>query len=475
MRIRTALLPAAILAAGWLLAPALMVSRKIAASDHGDTFENAGRPGVDMADVYLFPSPVTPANVVVVMNVHPLIPAGQTVVPFDPQVLYQMKFITKAGGTVEDTVIQFRFIGTGATQHVQVSGPAHPLLTGTTNVFGRPYAKMGLINTSFSPTPGMTVFAGTRSDPFFFDLNRFFMIFPDRETPLSGEQINFPSIMDADTPMKNGFRGFAASTGFDSTPADDLLATLNVLSIVVELPRSALGGGMVKLWETTSIPSGFQYVQQDRLARPAVNEAFATVTANRHEINNKVSPNQDPATIEQDILTFMNFPAGRSPAIAQALASVLVPDVMVADLSQPSTVKASYLGVETGGFTGGLFGGRGLPDDVIDIDLMAIFGPVIPKLNSKIPDDGKELPQFETDNIGPHTDYQDVFPYLGNPLMAGQTSNGKPAATLEEAPVTNPAALFVKPATVKPAVVKPATVKPAPAKPAAVKPAPARR
>ena len=27
----------------------------------------------------------------------------------------------------------------------------------------------------------------------------------------------------------------------------------------------------------------------------------------------------------------------------------------------------------------------------------------------------KKLPQFETDNVGPHTDFLDTFPYLGNP------------------------------------------------------------
>ena len=109
----------------------------------------------------------------------------------------------------------------------------------------------------------------------------------------------------------------------------------------------------------------------------------------------------------------MKFPAGRSDAIADALASVLVPDVMTADLSVKG-VKAAYLGVETGGFTGSKFGGRALTDDVIDIDLMSIFGNVVPALGLA-PDDGKELPQFTTDHVGPHNDYLNVFPYLGTP------------------------------------------------------------
>ena len=59
-----------------------------------------------------------------------------------------------------------------------------------------------------------------------------------------------------------------------------------------------------------------------------------------------------------------------------------MPDVMKADLSQMG-VPAAYLGVETGGFTGSKFGGRKLTDDVVDIDLMAIFGPVIPAAGAR--------------------------------------------------------------------------------------------
>ena len=402
------------LASGCLAIPALLLSTHLTASDHADTAENYNRIGADMTDVFIFPSPTNDNNVVVVMDVHGLIPAGQTA-SFDPQVLYQMKFDT-SGDFVEDLVIQARFTGVGANQRVSISGPHAPITTGTKATFGRPYAKVGMINETFSPVAGMQVFAGVRSEPFFFDLNRFYAILPDRATPLTGKQVDFASIMAADTPQVNGFRGFPANSGYDSSPAMDYLANLNVLSIVVEMPRTMLSSGVVHLWETTSLPTGapnFQYIQQDRLARPAINEALATVTARRHEINNKNNPTDDSEELKNDILAFMKFPAGRSDAIAQALASVLVPDVLVADLSVKG-VKAAYLGVETGGFTGSKFGGRSLTDDVVDIDLMAVFGPVIPALGLA-PDDGKELPQFSTDNVGPHHDFLNVFPYLGNP------------------------------------------------------------
>ena len=59
---------------------------------------------------------------------------------------------------------------------------------------------------------------------------------------------------------------------------------------------------------------------------------------------------------------------------------------------------------------------------------MAIFGPVIPALGLA-PDDGKEMPQFATDNVGPHTDYLNVFPYLGNPpLTAAAVRRPEPSS-----------------------------------------------
>ena len=383
------------------------------ASDAADTADNYNRPGANLADAYLFPSPTNVNNVVLAMNVHAFVPAGQTAV-FDPDVLYQFKIDT-TGDYVEDLVIQVRFVGAGPNQQVVVAGPAKPFTTGTTSTLGRASAITGTINQTFSPKAGIQVFAGVRSDPFFFDLNRFYAIFPDRMTPLTGMQVDFASIMAANTPQVNGFRGFPAGSGFDTTPSQDFFGNLNVLSIVVELPRSMLGGGMIRLWETTSLPTGppnFQYVQQDREGRPGIKTILSTVTARRHEVNGKDNPTGDAGQLKNDILTFMNFPAGRSAAISNALASILIPDVLVADLSQSGS--ASYLGVETGGFTGGRFGGRALRDDVVDINLMAIFGSVIPALGLA-PDDGREMPQFTTDNVRSHSDYLNVFPYLGNP------------------------------------------------------------
>ena len=356
---------AAVAIVGWRLVPSQ-------ASDHADTAENANRPGADLADLYIFPSATDPTHVVLAMNLHPLIPLGQgTSVSFDPRVLYQFK-IDVTGDAVEDYVIQAKFEGLGPNQQVLIAGPMKPQSIGTVSTFARRLPGVGTINTSFSPTAGMTVFAGGREDPFFFDLERFFQILPDRATPLQGVQVDQAN---PNAPQLTTFRGFNPANhppGADTSPAMDLLDNFNVLSIVIDLPRSKLSNngtlGKIGVWMTTSVFTGspnFNYIQQDRLARPAVNEVLATVTNRRHEFNNKHVPTDDPspAALKGDIESFLVFPAGRSLAIRTVIESILTPDVMIADLSKSG--DAAYLGVETAG----AFGGRKLSDDIVDTSL----------------------------------------------------------------------------------------------------------
>lgn len=211
-----------------LVIPAVLIGRG-AASDHADTPELAQNPGTDISDVYLFPSPANAANVVLVMNVRPLIGPGQGPSTFfDPNVLYQFK-IDNNGDGIEDKVIQAKFSGSGAQQKVFISGPRKPSLTGTTSRFEAPYATSGVINQPFSPIGGIQVFAGAREDPFFFDLEQFFNILPDRATPINGIPVSDPN-----TPKQTSWRAPGQAVDFLSNGG------FNVLSIVIELPRTAL-------------------------------------------------------------------------------------------------------------------------------------------------------------------------------------------------------------------------------------------
>ena len=217
-------------------------SRIAKGSDHADTPDNAANPGQDLSDVYMFPSPTNANNVVLVMNASPLItPAQIGTRRFDPTVLYQFK-IDNTGDNIEDLVIQARFDGTAANQKVHNSGPVAPTTIGTTSTLMAANSVVGNFNTPFTLSNGAKVFAGTREDPFFFDLEQFFTILPDRATPVTGVPV-----ADPNTPKSTTWR----------TPGIDFLSNgkYNVLSIVVELPKTMLkgtNGNKIGVWCTTS-------------------------------------------------------------------------------------------------------------------------------------------------------------------------------------------------------------------------------
>jgi len=222
------------------------------------------RPTADITDTYLFPSPTNTQNVVVVMDVDPGLaqPLGATPSPstsafFDQTVLYTMKFDTNYGSEAagarpkENLVLQFSFgepTGTvgNQTQGVSVFGPLTPTLTGTTTklVNGGTAQGTGFFNRSFSFDTGqIEVFAGVRADPQFFDYCDFQKIFAASAAP-------------------NAFAACStvtANSSFAPGPNPNTFAQSNVLSIVVELPRSLLqnaGSGTVAYWATTSTPTG---------------------------------------------------------------------------------------------------------------------------------------------------------------------------------------------------------------------------
>ena len=117
--------------------PALLLgySQRVQSSDHGDTiFSAQTKPGADLTDLYVFPSPGNANNVVLVMNTHGLItPAAVASTYFDPDVLYQFKIDTN-GDNVEDLVVQAKFGAPGPNQTVQISGPVKPSRTGVQSV-----------------------------------------------------------------------------------------------------------------------------------------------------------------------------------------------------------------------------------------------------------------------------------------------------------------------------------------------------
>lgn len=210
------------------------------ASDHQDTPDVELNPEMDMTDLYVFPSP-TLGRVVLVMNSWGVLsPAETPTTSFDPNILYQFKIDNDHDG-IEDKVLQVTFNGTGASQTVEVRGPVAPPVVGAMGNKISTVAPVasGATRSTIGPPSGVQVYAGPRDDPFFIDLEQFFRIIPDRK-PVTGALSQLP-----DAPTASAWR----------TPGVDFLAGFNVLSIVIELPVSALTGSAgpnFGVWATIS-------------------------------------------------------------------------------------------------------------------------------------------------------------------------------------------------------------------------------
>lgn len=230
-----------LIGASVLSAFAFVGVRNAFGSDHADTPDNAANPGQDISDVYVFPSPSDSSKIVLAMNVSPLItPAQVATRRFDPNVLYQFK-IDNTGDANEDLVIQAKFDSDG---NAHIAGPVKPAQVGITSTLMPFDSVVGTFNTPFTLSNGVKVFCGTREDPFFFDLEQFFNILPDRATPVNGV-----AVPDPNTPKATSWRPKGQAVDFLSN------GHYNVLSIVVELPKSMLkgtNGNKIGVWCTTS-------------------------------------------------------------------------------------------------------------------------------------------------------------------------------------------------------------------------------
>jgi hypothetical protein len=230
----------------------LYTAHPVRGSDHQDSLTMINRPGADLTDVFVYQAPDNPADVVLQMDVFPLIPhASLGTDSLDPAVLYQFK-IDNVGDGTEHLVLQLQPTGAGTTQTVNVYGPSAPALTGTSSTLIKQTGSIAFNDRSGTAlSNGIKVFVGDAKDPFFFDLAQFFKIIPDRDY---ANQPNPPA------PTATGFRGFAVgnANGCDSSAAMDFLSTnaFNVIAIVAEMPKSMLGTGKIGVWATTSTTTG---------------------------------------------------------------------------------------------------------------------------------------------------------------------------------------------------------------------------
>jgi hypothetical protein len=220
------------------------------------------------------------------------------------------------------------------------------------------------------------LYAGLRSDPFFFDLLGF-----------------------------RGSLGLGPNTNTlcDSDPTD-FFKDLNTLGIIVEVPDGQLGRH-IGVWATTEQWIDGQWVGRDQMGRPAINTVFNHTAADK-ELFNVTPPSQQASAAGGKfvnnvadtliVLSALDPEGDYDPAQAAALATVLIPDVITYDTATHAV---------------GPLNGRALADDVIDVELNITTGGDPLGLFS----DRDATGGVPSDCVGKHGDYQSVWPYLGNP------------------------------------------------------------
>jgi hypothetical protein len=204
-----------------LTAIAVTIGGFLLASDHIDA-PAVKNQSSDITDLYVFNGADT-NNLVFIANTQGLLaPANTAAASFDPNMLIQFS-IDNNGDNVEDLVIQAIY----ANGKMNFYGPVKPTVTGarsqlegaiTASVDVTTYGASPIITTT---TSGIMAFAGSRDDPFFFDLNQYHAI-------LAG-----------------------TASGFNN-PGSDAFAGTNVLSTVIEVPKAMLNStGKINVWLTT--------------------------------------------------------------------------------------------------------------------------------------------------------------------------------------------------------------------------------
>ncbi len=193
----------------------------IYAADHLDA-PAVSNQATDITDLYVFNAENT-SNLVFVANTQGLLsPASTGAAKFDEKTLIEFN-IDNNGDNVEDLVLQ-AIVMNGK---MRVYGPYRPTATGTRSVIVpssfsvqtdvTPYGQAAIVGED----KGIKVFAGPRDDPFFFDL------------------VQYQKVITG------------AAPGFNN-PGDDTFKGTNVMSIVIEVPKSRLGasstGGALSVW-----------------------------------------------------------------------------------------------------------------------------------------------------------------------------------------------------------------------------------
>ena len=194
----------------------------LVAADHIDAPATMSGDAGDITDVYAFQGQNT-SNLVFAVNTQGLLSPNATgAATFKENVMVEIN-IDNTGDNVEDLVIQ----AIKRDDKMYFFGPVAPGTTGTSSTVKTTASTGNVTISTYGATAltaeqnGMKFFAGPRDDPFFFDLGQFKAI-------LGG-----------------------TASGFNN-PGTDTFAGTNVMSIVVEVPKTMLGSSStINVWAET--------------------------------------------------------------------------------------------------------------------------------------------------------------------------------------------------------------------------------
>lgn len=315
------------------------------AADHRDSpvFMNQN-PKQDINDIYVFQSPENPNNVVFIITVNPFVGQFGSDGTLDPNTVYDFNIDTN-GDFVADIVYTYFFSmpnGLGQQNFILQSG--------------RSVLARGRTGVTANVTGGGKVLVSIQDDPFFFD---------------SGVVPGMPVV--------------------DPTPGVNTFGNANITAMTLEIPRRNLRVTNINVWASTELRGR----QVDRTAIPGLNTVLVpdgrNGLADRRNEFNAGFPANDEANFTDSFVAVIMADFGRDLATAQAIAGVLLPDVL-----SFNTTSANGFGPEGAPN----LNGRRLEDDVIDVELQVLTGN--PAANDGV--DSNDKP------------FSNTFPYLAAPF-----------------------------------------------------------
>lgn len=350
----------------------------VSAADHLDAPTTKSNPRIDITDLYAFKSA---GGTTLILNVNPLTsPADSRTARFSTNAIYQFN-IDRNGNAFADLAYRVRFSNTHALANGSIVQDY--TIKRSTGASARTNDWIGVVVARGQTTTyrrstlriahisgGGKAFAGSRDDPFFFDLPGF---------------VEFKhQLLAGSTDLGVLLGGFTAIDTFAGT---------NVSSIAIEVPNVRLGGTghTVGVWATVLDRTSGIYHQVERMGRPAINTVFNNTAAEK-EAANRLRPSDDRAFDRANVVATLD-------AIDNVLVTNTAPHYTASQISGIANILTpDTLTVQLGN-SAGFLNGRRLTDDVINAEFSLLT-------------DGNVTSDGVNANDSP---FRTTFPYLAGP------------------------------------------------------------